>query len=45
MSIGEGMAINDLPARGVPLDKLETALRAMVVGMLRPTALMPARGK
>ncbi|MBA3446424.1 MAG: TetR/AcrR family transcriptional regulator [Pseudaminobacter sp.] len=37
MSVGEGMALNDLPARGVPLDKLETALRAMVEGMLRPT--------
>lgn len=37
MSVGEGMAINDLPARGVPLDKLETILRAMIEGMLRPT--------
>lgn len=37
MSIGEGMAINDLPSRGVAIDQLETALRAMVVGMLRPT--------
>ena len=45
MSIGEGMAINDLPARGVPLDKLEAALRGMIVGMLRPTAVDPARGK
>jgi AcrR family transcriptional regulator len=42
MSIGEGMAINDLPARGVPLDKLETALRAMIEGMLRPTKSTPA---
>ena len=37
MSVGEGMAINDLPARGIPLDKLRMALRAMLVGMLRPT--------
>lgn len=37
MSVGEGIAINDLPARGVPLDQLRTALHAMVVGMLRPT--------
>ena len=36
MSVGEGMAINDLPARGVPLDKLEIILRAMIEGMLRP---------
>ena len=34
MSVGEGMAINDLPARGIPLEKLEIALRAMLVGML-----------
>ncbi len=37
MAIGEGMALNDLPALGVPFDKLETIIRAMVVGMLRPT--------
>ena len=42
MSIGEGMAINDLPARGVPLDKLEIALRAMLEGMLRPVKSAPA---
>ena len=23
MSVGEGMAINDLPARGIPLEKIE----------------------
>jgi TetR/AcrR family transcriptional repressor of uid operon len=44
MSIGEGMAINDLPARGVPLDKLEIALRAMIEGMLRPAKNTPAAG-
>lgn len=37
MSVGEGIAINDLPARGIPLDEIEKALRAMLVGMLRPT--------
>jgi len=37
MSVGEGMAINDLPSRGVPIDQLEAVIRAMVVGMLRPT--------
>lgn len=36
MSIGEGLAINDLPSRGVAVEQLEIALRAMVVGMLRP---------
>jgi AcrR family transcriptional regulator len=44
MSIGEGMAINDLPARGVPLDKLEIVLRAMIEGMLRPTKSTAAAG-
>lgn len=37
MSVGEGIAINDLPARGIPLDQIETAMRAILTGMLRPT--------
>jgi hypothetical protein len=37
MSVGEGIAINDLPARGIPLDQIEKAMRAMLTGMLRPT--------
>jgi AcrR family transcriptional regulator len=37
MSVGEGIAINDLPARGIPLEQIEAAMRAMLVGMLRPT--------
>ena len=37
MSVGEGIAINDLPARGIPLDQIEKAIHAMLVGMLRPT--------
>ena len=37
MSVGEGIAINDLPSRGIPLEQIETAMRAMLVGMLRPT--------
>lgn len=45
MSVGEGLAINDLPARGVPLDRLEAVLRAMIVGMLRPAGADPAPGK
>lgn len=36
LAIGEGMALNDLPARGVRLDQLEILLRAIVEGMLRP---------
>lgn len=37
MSVGEGIAINDLPARGITLDRIEAALHAMLTGMLRPT--------
>ncbi len=37
MAIGEGLALNDLPLLGVPFDRLEIIVRAMVVGMLRPT--------
>jgi TetR/AcrR family transcriptional repressor of uid operon len=37
MSIAHGMALNDLPAMRVPLEELEVLIRAMVVGMLRPT--------
>jgi AcrR family transcriptional regulator len=44
MSVGEGIAINDLPARGVPLDQLREALHAMVVGMLRPKGRGPDAG-
>lgn len=36
MAIGEGMALNDLPGRGVRMDELEILLRAMLEGMLRP---------
>lgn len=36
MAVAHGMALNDLPAMGVPFDKLEVIIRAMVVGMLRP---------
>jgi AcrR family transcriptional regulator len=37
MAIAHGMALNDLLSLGVPAEKLEIILRAMVVGMLRPT--------
>jgi TetR/AcrR family transcriptional repressor of uid operon len=37
MSVGEGIAINDLPSRGIALEQIETAMRGMLVGMLRPT--------
>ncbi|RLP24942.1 TetR/AcrR family transcriptional regulator [Mesorhizobium sp. YM1C-6-2] len=42
MSVGEGIAINDLPARGIPLDRIETALRGMLAGMLKPTGKVQA---
>lgn len=36
MAIAHGMALSDLPSMGVPLDRLETILRATVVALLRP---------
>ena len=41
MSIAHGMALNDLPARGVPLEKLEILFRAIAGGMLRPAMRKP----
>jgi TetR/AcrR family transcriptional repressor of uid operon len=38
MAVAHGMALNDLLSMGISEEKLETLLRAMVVGMLRPTA-------
>lgn len=37
MSMCHGLALNDLPSEGVPLDQVEIILRASVVGILRPT--------
>jgi AcrR family transcriptional regulator len=37
MAIGEGMALNDLPARGVPLDQIEIIVRSIIESLLRPT--------
>jgi hypothetical protein len=37
MAMVHGMALNDLPSQGVPLDKLERVFRATAEGMLRPT--------
>jgi TetR/AcrR family transcriptional repressor of uid operon len=42
MSVGEGIAINDLPSRGIALEQIETAMRGMLVGMLRPTGKVMA---
>ena len=36
MAIGEGLAINDLPAQGVSLDRVEALMRVTVEAMLRP---------
>ncbi|MDP3897426.1 MAG: TetR/AcrR family transcriptional regulator [Mesorhizobium sp.] len=36
IAIGEGLAINDLPSKGVPLDSIETLMRVTVEAMLRP---------
>ncbi len=37
MAFVHGMALNDLPSIGVPLEKLEILVRATLEGMLRPT--------
>jgi AcrR family transcriptional regulator len=37
MAIGEGFALNNLLALGVPEDQVETLVRAMVVAMLKPS--------
>lgn len=41
MATAHGMALSDLPSQGVPLDQIETLVRASVRGMLRPTSLSP----
>ncbi len=37
VAFGEGLAINDLPAQGVSLDRLETVIRTIAIAVLRPT--------
>jgi AcrR family transcriptional regulator len=37
VAFGEGLAINDLPAQGVPFDRLEAVIRAIAIAVLRPT--------
>ena len=37
IATAHGMALSDLPSLGVPLDEIETLVRASVRGMLRPT--------
>jgi TetR/AcrR family transcriptional repressor of uid operon len=39
MTIGEGLALNNLLALGMPEDQVEKLIRAMVAGMLRPTGV------
>ena len=43
MAIVHGMALNDLTKR-MPLEKLETLVRAMLVGMLKPAGAASGRG-
>ena len=42
VAFGEGLAINDLPAHGVPFDGLEVVIRAIATAVLRPTHRTPA---
>lgn len=37
VAIGEGLAINDLPGQGVPMDRIEILMRRATESMLRPT--------
>lgn len=37
MAIGEGLALNDLLAMGLPMDVIERMARAIITGLLRPT--------
>jgi TetR/AcrR family transcriptional repressor of uid operon len=37
VAIGEGLAINDLPAQGVSFEQVETLMRVTAEAMLRPT--------
>lgn len=37
IAIGEGLAINDLPAQGVTFEQIETLMRVTAEAMLRPT--------
>ncbi len=41
MAMGEGFALNNVLSLGVPEVEVETLIRAMVVGMLRPVAERP----
>ena len=41
MAVAEGMSLNDLPSRGISLDGLEIALRAMTDALLRPKIPSP----
>lgn len=43
MALGEGMIMGDVIGRGVPLDKIETILRAMAEAILRPKNSQPAK--
>lgn len=45
MAMGEGFALNNVLSLGVPDDQVETLIRAMVVGMLRPVANQPDDGR
>ena len=44
MAIGHGMALNDLPSLGVPLDKLEILVRAIDRGHAAADQHEPAAG-
>jgi AcrR family transcriptional regulator len=43
MAIGEGLILNDLPARGVPMDQIEQLIRNAMTANLKPTGKSSAQ--
>ncbi|NJR13266.1 MAG: hypothetical protein HC779_01940, partial [Phyllobacteriaceae bacterium] len=41
MAMGHGLVTHDLPRTGMSMDAMEPVIRAMVVGILRPTNRAP----
>lgn len=41
MALGEGIIMGDVIGRGVPIEKIETILRAMATSILRPVKMQP----
>lgn len=42
MAMGHGLVTEDLPRKGISIRAMEPAVRAMIVGLLRPTIIPPS---